>query len=51
VLAVLGALALKRPVRVMLTRAQMYALGYRPATIERLMLGASREGTLESMQH
>jgi xanthine dehydrogenase YagR molybdenum-binding subunit len=51
VLAVLGALALKRPVRVMLTRAQMYALGYRPASIERLALGASGGGTLESMQH
>ena len=32
----LAALALKRPVRVVLTRQQMYALGYRPATIERL---------------
>ncbi|WKA29603.1 xanthine dehydrogenase family protein molybdopterin-binding subunit [Bradyrhizobium roseum] len=51
VLAVLGALALKRPVRVMLTRAQMYALGYRPATIERVAIGANRDGTLESMQH
>ncbi|WOH51641.1 xanthine dehydrogenase family protein molybdopterin-binding subunit [Bradyrhizobium sp. sBnM-33] len=51
VLAVLGAQALKRPVRVMLARAQMYALGYRPASIERLALGASSEGTLESMQH
>ncbi|NOJ46873.1 xanthine dehydrogenase family protein molybdopterin-binding subunit [Bradyrhizobium archetypum] len=51
VLAVLGAQALKRPVRVMLTRAQMYALGYRPASIERLALGASSGGTLESMQH
>ena len=51
VLAVLGANALKRPVRVMLTRAQMYALGYRPASIERLALGASSGGALESMQH
>jgi len=51
VLAVLGAQALKRPVRVMLTRAQMYALGYRPASIERLALGASSGGTLQSMQH
>jgi len=51
VLAVLGALALKRPVRVMLTRAQMYALGYRPATIERLALGANGDGTLVSMRH
>ena len=46
VLAVLGANALKRPVRVMLTRAQMYALGYRPASIERLALGASSGGAV-----
>jgi xanthine dehydrogenase YagR molybdenum-binding subunit len=51
VLAVLGAQALKRPVRVVLTRAQMYALGYRPASIERLALGANSGGTLESMTH
>lgn len=51
VLAVLGANAVKRPVRVMLTRAQMYALGYRPASIERLALGANSGGTLDSMQH
>ena len=51
VLAVLGARALKRPVRVMLTRAQMYALGHRPATIERLALGANDGGTLDSMTH
>jgi xanthine dehydrogenase YagR molybdenum-binding subunit len=51
VLAVLGANALRRPVRVMLTRAQMYALGYRPASIERLALGANSGGMLESMQH
>jgi xanthine dehydrogenase YagR molybdenum-binding subunit len=51
VLAVLGAHALKRPVRVMLTRAQMYGLGYRPASIERLALSASSGGTLDSMRH
>ncbi|MEH2523417.1 MULTISPECIES: xanthine dehydrogenase family protein molybdopterin-binding subunit [unclassified Bradyrhizobium] len=51
VLAVLGARALKRPVRVMLTRAQMYALGHRPATIERLALGANGGGTLDAMSH
>jgi xanthine dehydrogenase YagR molybdenum-binding subunit len=51
VLAVLGARALKRPVRVMLTRAQMYALGHRPATIERLALGANSGGTLDAMTH
>ena len=51
VLAVLGARALKRPVRVMLTRAQMYALGHRPASIERLALGANSGGTLDAMTH
>jgi xanthine dehydrogenase YagR molybdenum-binding subunit len=51
VLAVLGARALQRPVCVMLTRAQMYALGHRPATIERLALGANSGGTLDSMTH
>ncbi|MEH2537937.1 MULTISPECIES: xanthine dehydrogenase family protein molybdopterin-binding subunit [unclassified Bradyrhizobium] len=51
VLAVLAARALKRPVRVMLSRAQMYALGHRPATIERLALGANSDGTLDAMTH
>jgi xanthine dehydrogenase YagR molybdenum-binding subunit len=51
VLATLAALALKRPVRLVLTRQQMYALGHRPATIERLALGATASGTLESVSH
>jgi xanthine dehydrogenase YagR molybdenum-binding subunit len=51
VLAVLGALSLKRSVRLVLTRQQMYALGYRPATIERLSLGAKAGGTLDAMTH
>ncbi len=51
VLAVLGALALKRSVRVVLTRRQMYGLGYRPATIERLAVGASAGGTLDAVIH
>jgi xanthine dehydrogenase YagR molybdenum-binding subunit len=51
VLAALAALALKRPARVVLTRAQMYALGYRPATIERLALGANAAGTLDAITH
>jgi xanthine dehydrogenase YagR molybdenum-binding subunit len=51
VLAVLAAIALKRPARVVLTRAQMYALGYRPASIERLALGANAAGTLDSITH
>lgn len=51
VVAVLGALALQRSVRLVLTRQQMYGLGYRPATIERLALGASADGTLQAMTH
>ncbi len=51
VLAALGALALKRPVRVVLARDQMYALGYRPGTIERVALGARGDGVLEAVQH
>jgi len=50
-LAVLAALALKRSVRVVLTRQQMYALCYRPATIERLALGANASGTLRAVTH
>jgi xanthine dehydrogenase YagR molybdenum-binding subunit len=51
VLAVLGTLALKRSVRLVLTRQQMYGLGYRPATIERLALGAKADGTLDAITH
>ncbi|MGZ5811508.1 MAG: xanthine dehydrogenase family protein molybdopterin-binding subunit [Xanthobacteraceae bacterium] len=51
VLAVLGALALERSVRLVLTRRQMYGLGYRPATIERLALGAMADGTLDAITH
>jgi xanthine dehydrogenase YagR molybdenum-binding subunit len=51
VLAVLGALALQRSVRLVLTRQQMYGLGYRPATIERLALGAKADGTLDAVTH
>src|SRR5262249_22914244 len=46
VLAMLAALALQRSVRVVLTRPQMYGLGYRPAMIQRIELGASADGTL-----
>ena len=51
VLAMLGALALQRSVRLVLTRGQMYGLGHRPATIERLALGAKADGTLDSVSH
>src|SRR5215813_2937122 len=51
VLAVLAARALKRSVRVVLTRQQMYALGYRPAMIQRIAIGANAGATLEAMTH
>ncbi|HWX11667.1 MAG TPA: xanthine dehydrogenase family protein molybdopterin-binding subunit [Trinickia sp.] len=51
VLAVLGAHALERSVRLVLTRQQMYGLGYRPATIERLAIGAKADGTLDAISH
>jgi xanthine dehydrogenase YagR molybdenum-binding subunit len=51
VLAVLAARALKRSVRVVLTRQQMYGLSYRPATIEHLAIGAKAGGTLNAITH
>jgi xanthine dehydrogenase YagR molybdenum-binding subunit len=42
---------LERSVRLVLTRQQMYGLGYRPATIERLALGAKVDGTLDAITH
>jgi xanthine dehydrogenase YagR molybdenum-binding subunit len=50
-LATLGALKLKRSVRLTLTRAQMYGLSYRPETIERIALGASAGGTLDAISY
>ena len=51
VLAVLAARALKRSVRVVLTRQQMYSLGYRPAMIQKIKLGAKADGTLGAIAH
>ncbi len=52
VLAALAAKALGRPVKVAVTRQQMFALvGYRTPTIQRLRLGARRDGTLEAIVH
>jgi xanthine dehydrogenase YagR molybdenum-binding subunit len=42
-LAALGARVAKRPVKLMLSRREMYyAVGYRPHTVQRVALGASR---------
>jgi xanthine dehydrogenase YagR molybdenum-binding subunit len=52
VLAVLGARALKRSVRLVLTRQQMYMVGYRPAMVQRVQLGAKTDGTtLNAIAH
>jgi xanthine dehydrogenase YagR molybdenum-binding subunit len=51
VLAVLAARALKRSVRLVLTRQQMYGLGYRPAMIQQIELGAKGGGTLDAITH
>jgi xanthine dehydrogenase YagR molybdenum-binding subunit len=50
-LAVLAARALKRSVRLVLTRQQTYGLGYRPAMIQRIALGAKTSGTLDAITH
>ncbi|MEA3133734.1 MAG: xanthine dehydrogenase YagR molybdenum-binding subunit, partial [Gammaproteobacteria bacterium] len=50
-LAVLASRALQRSVRLVLTRQQMYTLGYRPGTIERVALGASTDGALDAITH
>ena len=50
-MAVLAALQLKKSVRVVLTRQQMFSLGYRPATQQQLALGATKEGTLQAAKH
>jgi xanthine dehydrogenase YagR molybdenum-binding subunit len=51
VLAALAARALQCSVRVVLTRPQMYALGYRPAMIQRITIGANAGGTLDVITH
>ncbi len=50
-LAVMAALALKRSVRVTLTRQQMFTLGHRPQTLQRVALGASPDGSLQDLIH
>ncbi len=50
-LAVLAARELKRSVRVSLTRQQMFSFGHRPATWQRVALGATADGRLEALLH
>jgi xanthine dehydrogenase YagR molybdenum-binding subunit len=50
-LAVLAARALKRSVRVTLTRQQMFTLGYRAANVHEMTLAADQDGSLASFRH
>lgn len=50
-LAVMAALDLRRSVRVVLTRPQMFSMGFRPATIQDVRLGADADGRLLSVEH
>ena len=50
-LAVLASLDLKRSVRVVLSRDQMFTFGYRPDTIQTVSLGADRDGGLQAVMH
>src|SRR5437667_4272407 len=51
-LAALGARVAGRPVKLMLSRREMfYAVGYRPHTVQRVALGSSRDGRLMAIVH
>jgi xanthine dehydrogenase YagR molybdenum-binding subunit len=50
-LAVMAALQLKRSVRVMLTRQQMFSFGHRPETWHKVKLAANRDGKLQAIWH
>ncbi|GAA2730041.1 xanthine dehydrogenase family protein molybdopterin-binding subunit [Streptomyces nogalater] len=52
VAAVMAATILQRPVRVVLTRRQMFALaGHRSPTVQRVRLGADADGRLRALEH
>jgi xanthine dehydrogenase YagR molybdenum-binding subunit len=51
-LAAMAARAVNRPVKLVLTRRQMYGpVGARPQTSQHVVLGAKRDGTLTAVQH
>ena len=51
ILAVMGSLHLKRSIRVVLTRQQMFTFGHRPETWQRVKLAAESDGTLKAIVH
>src|SRR5213079_230537 len=51
-LATLGARVARRPVKLMLSRREMYyGVGFRPHTVQRVALGASRDARLSAILH
>jgi CO/xanthine dehydrogenase Mo-binding subunit len=52
ILAALAARTVRRPVKIVLTRPQMFTgLGRRPNTVQRIRMGATRDGTLVAIDH
>src|SRR5204863_5502112 len=51
-IAALAAKNLRRPVKLVLTRAQQYSVaGYRPRTVQKVALGATKDGKLTAIRH
>jgi xanthine dehydrogenase YagR molybdenum-binding subunit len=51
-LAAMAARHVRRPVKLVLTRAQMFTIpGYRPYTVQKVALGATRRGKLTAIRH
>jgi len=50
-MATLAALELERPVKVVMTRQQMFSFGHRPGTVQRVAMSADANGKLTSIQH
>ncbi|RYZ97462.1 MAG: xanthine dehydrogenase family protein molybdopterin-binding subunit, partial [Proteobacteria bacterium] len=51
VLATMAALDLKRSVRVVLTRQQMFSFGYRPEALQEIRAGADKDGRIVAIEH
>jgi xanthine dehydrogenase YagR molybdenum-binding subunit len=50
--AVIGAKAVKRPLKLVLTREQMFLMvGYRPACVQRVVLSSTSDGKLNAIRH
>ena len=50
-LAMMASVSLERPVRVVLTRDQMFSFTHRPETVQLVRLGAENDGKLNAIKH